>query len=177
MTDECPSGAHLLHVVGYLGSRIAPGSLKHVGLLTNYLERFPSSLMWFALFASLNYKRQLHLSNLGRLVWRALSDEQMLLSRPRCDIALDELRILTDAGALDENLRTVTPGRLVVEIAPCVNTVVRWPLHATRDSQRQGELFSAHSTELKEIVAEIGNLHQGLDRASKKLGNWVRKKN
>ena len=69
-TKKKSSNIESSFLVGYLGSRISPGGLEHVDLLMRHLESFPSSLMWFALFAGLHPKRRLHAfsGGVGRFV-------------------------------------------------------------------------------------------------------------
>ena len=114
-------------VAGYLGSRIFPGTIKHAGLVLKHLEKYPSAVLWLGLFAGLHERRELNLSSLGRHVWRALVGDESVLSRPRCDIGIRELRVLAEGGVFGAQYRTATPGRLVVELYPCVDTVVRCP--------------------------------------------------
>ncbi len=161
-------------VAGYLGSRIFPGTIKHAGLILKHLERYPSAVVWLGLFAGLHGKRELCLSSLGRHVWRALTEEDSILSRPRCDIGIRELRVLFEGGMFGAQFRTVTPGRLVVELHPCVNAVVRWPAHdMAREARRQGELFASRSNEIGGVVTDLKEVRKGLDDAIRKLERWV----
>ena len=157
-------------VVGYLVSRIFPGTIKHVGLLLKHLENFPSAVLWLGLFASLHGRRELSLTGLGRRVWRALSAEDSVLSRPRCDIALRELLVLIEGGAFGAQYKTETPGRLAVELHPCVETVVRWPTHElAREAHRQGELFRDRAIELGDLARDLREIRNQLDKVTKKL--------
>ena len=161
-------------VAGYLGSRIFPGTIKHAGLVLRHLERYPSAVLWLGLFAGLHGRRELNLSSLGRHVWRALAGEESVLSRPRCDIGIRELRVLVEGGMFGAQFRTVTPGRLVVELHPCVNTVVRWPANdVVRETRRQRELFASQSSEVGGMVKDLKEVRKGLDDAIRKLERWI----
>ena len=81
-------------LAGYIASLIAPGSLKHAYLLVDHVDRLPTAIMWLSLFASFHQKSQLRMSSLAHLVWRTMTEEEDVLSRPRCDIALTELCML-----------------------------------------------------------------------------------
>ena len=164
-------------LAGYMASLIAPGSLKHACLLVDHVNRLPTAIMWLSLFASFHQKSQLRMSSLAHLVWRTMTEEEEVLSRPRCDIALTELCMLKDAGFFGDKVRVSTRGRLVVEIAPCVSTVVRWPRQESAGGVRdQGELFSVEAAELKNIANELEDLRGNLDKASRRLENWIAKR-
>ena len=164
-------------LVGYMASLIAPGSLKHAYLLVDHVDRLPTAIMWLSLFASFHQKSQLRMSSLAHLVWRTMTEEEEVLSRPRCDIALTELCMLKDAGFFGNQVRVSARGRLVVEIAPCVSTVVRWPRQESAGGvQDQGELFSVEAAELKNIANELEDLRGNLDKASRTLENWIAKR-
>ena len=161
-------------IAGYLGSRIFPGTIKHAGLVLKHLERYPSAVLWLGLFAGLHGRRELNLSSLGRHVWRAIAEEESILSRPRCDIGIRELRVLVDGGIFGTQYKTTTPGRLVVELRPNVSTVVRWPVQdVVREARRQGELFASRTSEMGGVAKDLKEARRSLDKAIKKLERWI----
>ena len=161
-------------LIGYVASQIAPGSLKHAYMLFGHLDRFPTAVMWLALFASIYKKSQLRLTKIAHLVWKAISHEEDLLARPTCDIALRELCILKDAGFVGANLQGSTRGRLVVELALGVCTTVRWPRQEdTVDGPGQGELFGRGATELTSIAKELEDLRWHLEKLAKSLKRFT----
>ena len=165
-------------VAGYLGSRIFPGTIKHASLVLKYLERYPSAVLWLGLFAGLHGRRELSLSNLGRHLWRAIAGEESVLTRPRCDIGLRELRVLAEGGMFGTQYRTATPGRLVVDLHPNVTTVVRWPAQdVAREVRRQGELFASRGSEMGGVVKDLKETRRSLDRAITKLERWIQSEN
>ena len=160
-------------VAGYLGSRIFPGTIRHAGLVSRYVDRYPSALLWLGLFAGLHEKRELNLSRLGRQVWRAIEGDEPVLSRPRCDIDIRELGVLVEAGMFGAQYRTATPGRLIVELHPCVNTVVRWPAQAIGPGAgTQGELFVGTSSEMARVIGDLKDVRRRLDGTIRKLDRW-----
>ena len=163
-------------IVGYLASRIFPGTIKHAGLLLEHLESFPNAVLWLGLFASLHGRRELNMSSLGRRIWRALSAEKTIISRPRCDIALRELLVLVEGGVFGVQYKTETPGRLVVELQPCIETVVRWPVHEqVRESHRQGELFGNRAIELGDMIRDLREVRNRLDNITQKMERLTRR--
>ena len=111
-------------------------------------------------------------------MWRALAGVESILSRPRCDIGIRELRVLVEGGMFGAQFRTVTPGRLVVELHPCVNTVVRWPVNdVVREARRQRELFARRSSEFGGVVKDLKEVRRGLDDAIRKFERWTHEQN
>ena len=55
--------------------------------------------------------------------------------------------------------------------------VVRWPRQESAGGVRdQGELFSVEAAELKNIAIELEDLRGNLDKASRRLENWIAKR-
>ena len=161
-------------VAGYLASRIFPGTVKHAGLVLRHVETYPSAVLWLGLFAGLHSRRELTLTSLGRRVWRSLSGEEGYLARPRCDIAIRELKVLVKGGMFEMQCKTETPNRLVVELRPGVNTVVRWPTpDVAREAYRHGDLFGYRAGEVVDIVHSLRDLHRGLSEATRRLERWM----
>ncbi len=118
---------------GYLASLLNPGSLLYVKLVTSYLAEFPTLLLWYALCAGLHPQNGL-LGEFGGLARRVLRDILMpetLLSRPQCDVSLDELEVLSKSRTTIETIPTSGHRTAKVEIVPMVNTVVRFPSAST----------------------------------------------
>jgi hypothetical protein len=159
---------------GYLASQIAPGTLEHAQLLSRHLATFPTALLWYGLCAGLNEKASLesYASGLGRRVLRDLLASDQALDRPRCDIAVSELEILLgNADNLVIDLRQANPGHLVVEVAPCVTTVVRWPSR----TEVPANLFPAGPVleEAKALLAELGQVISRAENIRTRLANVV----
>lgn len=162
------SGAFLC---GYLASRIAPGTLDHVALLTPTLEVFPMALVWYGLCAGLHGRSRLHSHSggLGYDIIRELTRGEHFIDRPRCDIALAELEVLTDAEGPTLGIRGSNPGQLEVEIAPCINTVLRWPPR----TDSSDELFPTDPLppEARDLLRELDQVLDGVEVIRRK---WSR---
>ena len=165
-------------LLGYMASLIAPGSLKHADLLIDHVDSLPTAIMWLSLFASLHQKSQIRTGNLAHLVWRAMVEDDKVLSRPKSDIALSELQILAEAGYFSDKFRGSKRGRLVVEIVPCVNTVVRWSRQEhTEGAQGQIDLFNVGNGSIRSIAKDLRNIQVELDRVLKSVDAWMLKRN
>ena len=157
-------------LIGYVASLIAPGSLKHAYILAAHLNRFPTAVIWLSLFAYIYKKSQLRATKLAHLVWRAIEEEEELLSRPKCDIALPELSVLRDAGFIRDTLHGNTKGRLIVDLAPGVSTTVRWPQKGqSLSNYSSGELFQGDAVDVQNISAEIARIYWDFGKVLDKL--------
>ena len=114
---------------GLLASRVAPGTVDHASLLVPYLQQSKGLLLWYGLCAGLvQGSNVLELpENLSRRILRDMLAEESVFSKPRCDISLEELQVLSVAPAAISKLQNGVSGQLTIEILPCVTTVVRWP--------------------------------------------------
>ena len=116
-------------LAGYFTSLLGPGTLDHADFLTPIAQTLPTSYLWYGLFAGINPRGDaLPVGNpLARRIIRDLTIPDRLIDRPRCDIALEELRM---HGSPESILKmTSKAGRLDIDILPGVTTSVRWPLH------------------------------------------------
>ena len=126
-------------LLGYVASRISPGTLNHISVLFPLIEHFRESLLWFAVFAGLAPESSVadFANGLGWLLNRELGRASSVLDRPTCDISLDEFTMLATNGprARKYSVRTTSSGILKIEIYPLVTTNVRWP----QGNQEAGE--------------------------------------
>ena len=159
---------------GYLASRLNPGSFEYVALVCQYLEHQPMILMWYALCESLVPESKMLFRHEGvlRRVLREIMQPESIFSVPRCDVALDELSILSlDRGAF-ESLRAGLQTPIRVEILPLVYTRLR----STQSGGEQMALFkTAESTNVARFAKQIGSAIETLERVYSKLaGDPVR---
>ena len=116
-------------LAGYFTSLLGPGTLDHVDFLTPIAQILPTSYLWYGLLAGINPRGDaLPVGNsLARRIIRDLTIPDRLIERPRCDVALEELRMY---GSPESILKvTSKSGRLDIDILPGVTTSVRWPPH------------------------------------------------
>jgi hypothetical protein len=116
--------------VGYLASRIAPGTIRHYSVLDPVTRRYPTVALWYGFCAGFGEaemdtggRQGLDLPTSARRIVRDLLRTDSVLDAPVCDIGVLELAALsrTSAAPLD-GLITTTPGTAVIELAPCVCT-------------------------------------------------------
>jgi hypothetical protein len=142
-------------ISGYLGSRIAPGDLDHVGVVARTLQDAPSALLWFGLCSGLRSDGQVlaFAGGLGRRILRDLEQTDHVLDRPRCDMAIAELEVLLNQAKPLADFRTGSNGSLTVELTPGVTTTVRWP----RPSDTQADFFERRdlSFETRDLVKDL----------------------
>lgn len=165
---------------GLLASRVAPGSLEHAGLLVPYLDSMKGLILWYGLCAGMIPESKLanYSDSLGRRVLRDMETEDTIFSKPRCDISIEELDILSVSEASLRNIRNSIPGKLVVEISPCVNALVRWPATERTHAITQRSLFEDNTgdfeaalLDLNRSLERVRDLDYSLEKAKKKFEN------
>jgi hypothetical protein len=134
-------------LAGYFTSLLGPGTLDHADFLTPVASALPTSYLWYGLFAGINLRGDaLPVGNpLARRIIRDLTIPDRLVDRPRCDVALEELRM----HGSPENILKMTSraGRLDIDILPGVTTSVRWPPHEVpeeADMKRHRDMEARH---------------------------------
>jgi hypothetical protein len=122
-------------MLGYLTSRIAPGTIQHARVLAPSFDRYPSALLWYGFCAGLPSEESPFIGNAqrarldfppsARRIVRELEKPGCMLGAPDADIDLLELLVLSrpSPDAIERLVRTA-PGYLSVEIIPGVSTVV-----------------------------------------------------
>lgn len=149
-------------VGGYLASRIAPGTFEHYELLLPYLPKLPSLLLWYGLCAGLHKDSKLRNFGSGiarRIILDAVQEENVL-NRPRCDIALEELEVLSSGNNPAQNLSPKESGHLIVEILPCINCVMRKPdgqqsLGLSNQTQQKTMINDNKESELRSLLVDL----------------------
>lgn len=128
---SAPASLEEAFALGYLASRINPGTLAHAQLLAPALHRHSSVMLWYGVCAGLNRDSRLmsELGGIGRRIMRELLAPDELVARPRIDIAANELEVLL-AGERTDEFPVGIPSQLSVELAPGVSTIVNWSSRA-----------------------------------------------
>jgi hypothetical protein len=115
-------------ICGYLANVIAPGSFEHWNLVLRSGPEPHRTLLWYGLFAGLTPGSAVRdaFSGLGRRLLRDITADGSVLDRPRADVALAELEVLSGHHAGRVGFFTASSTAVHVEIAPCIGTLVRW---------------------------------------------------
>jgi hypothetical protein len=164
-------------MLGYLASRIAPGTIQHSSILRPVMHRFATALLWYGFCAGLgrpeaslrNVSGQrwptLDLPASARRVARDLIRPEPIFAPPACDIAFHELLALSRTGGdpLVSLIRT-TQGTATVELVPGVWTVVNV-------SPKSGPDDSLRPERERDILASMGEY---IDRLSGAYNDLVR---
>ncbi len=155
--------------LAYMASQISPGTFEHFGLLLPYLASQPIILAWYGLIAGLTARAQKQKigGGLGMRVLRDALQAGDWLSRPTCDVGFFELDILLSADNPLTDFRVGSQSQLCVELAPGVNTFLRWPQRV----ETSGDLFSDQGQirEVRDLVHEMNSIFQDLDVARTRL--------
>jgi hypothetical protein len=115
--------------IGYLASRIGPGSLDHAPLLASQWPDDPAPLVWLGLCAGLypSSDIQAYARGVGRRVLRDILVCEADLERPRCDLSLSELEVLMAGDNPTMDFMRYSPTYLSIELRPRIVATVRWP--------------------------------------------------
>lgn len=114
--------------VAFFCNRILPGSFSHAGVLARLVEFFPAALVWYGFFAALSKpsaSQQLSPSLIAKLE-RDLLDVFSFEQRPRCDISLEELEVLSRTSLRAETVQPSHQRALLVALIPGVNLYTRF---------------------------------------------------
>ncbi|MDB6059251.1 MAG: uncharacterized protein JWO95_3095 [Verrucomicrobiales bacterium] len=156
----------LSFALGYLASRIAPGTMRHATVLERTMNRCPSSALWYGFCAGFgdtdrssamsNTRRGVDLPIGARRLARDLTRDGTILDPPTCDIAFRELLVLSrTADDPMEGITTTTHGTAIVELAPCVETTVNTSSRRQVDS---GNAATQDRDALEKLGAQIERL-------------------
>jgi len=157
-------------ICGFLASQIGPGTLDYVPLLSPYLEKFPTVLLWYGLCSGLHNLSSLYgfLGGLGRRVSREILRKETLFEAPQCDIALAEFETLTPSDITAVDFRVGTQGLLAVELLPRIAITLRWPPKQTE----QPDLFTVNAPgEKQELFLELKDLASKLGQVQRRLSH------
>ncbi len=174
-----PTSAELTSfMLGYLASRIAPGTIQHSGVLGPVMHRYSTALLWYGFCAGLGEsdavsgnvvarrRPNLDLPATARRITRDLLRPEPILGPPNCDIGFLELLALSKTGGdpLAGLIRT-TQGTATIELAPAVWTVVNVP-------SKLGSEGSMRTARDRDILAAMGEYIDRLREAySDLVGN------
>lgn len=161
--------------LGYLASRIAPGTLRHLSVLAAITHRYPTAILWYGFCAGFGdadggapwiRRAGLDLPPSARRVVRDLLRPEASIGPPSCDISFLELMALarTSDRPLD-GLITMTQGTVTVELAMGIWTAINTASKETLSDN------SGHVMRDREIRAMIGECIERLSGAYKELGS------
>jgi len=160
-------------MLGYLASRIAPGTIRHSGVLGPIANRYPTSMLWYGFCSAFgeaesNIRHATRKSGVdfplsARRVFRELLRPEPVLSVPGCDIGCLELLALSrTAGNPLESVVRMNQGSVTVELLPCVCTSVNVSSKPTDDSQVR-ELLQ------RDVMVTLGQQIERLRETYKRL--------
>lgn len=125
----------LSFVLGFLASRIAPGTIQHSSVLEPIATHYPESLIWYGFCAGCARRKSTERSSasrsgadlpaISRWIARSILRSDSPWDTPACDISWKELMslFLTGGDPLTAVIRA-TSGSAIVELSPAVWTVI-----------------------------------------------------
>jgi hypothetical protein len=124
--------------VAFSCNRILPGSFAHVGVLASLVNVFPAALIWYGFLATLSGRHAPQQLNLGLLakLERDLLEPFSFEQRPRCDISLEELEVLSQAPLRAETIKPTQQRVLLVALLPGVDIYTRFGIESDAIGER-----------------------------------------
>lgn len=163
-------------MLGYLASRIAPGTMRHSSVLAPIGHRYPTALLWYGFCAGLggaeggsvyspNSRRtSVDLPVSARRIVRDLLRPSPVVGPPECDISSLELIALSRTGGDPlEAIITTTQGTATVELTPAVWTTVN---ALSKETPVEGQVRTLRD---KVMLATIGECIERLRGAYSEL--------
>jgi hypothetical protein len=141
--------------VGYVVNQLAPGTLEHTNLLRPLSGVFPSTLLWYGLFAGLHKNGGLKgyfSTPTAAILRREFNRPTFIAGPPTCDITADELFMIYAAKKNPPRLRGLIPNQIAVSILPGVDVPIRV---APKEKE---QLDSSVSSERRSIDLRLNNL-------------------
>lgn len=144
-------------LLGYLASRINPGTLLHAGLLAPALREHPSAMLWYGVCAGFAGPQSIlgSFGGLGRRILRELYAPHGFLYRPTADLAIGELEVmLQDRPDDPPEFVAGSASHLSVELDAGITTTVSWSRNRKRSDER---LAPADLLRISEDVRRLRN--------------------
>ena len=148
--------------VGYLVSRIAPGTFDHLNLLEGLVGHSSSVPVWYAMCAGLQPESRVVGFGEGRglRILREVLRNDDSFDSPRADVSYSEFKAASEVKDYQPRYLTNSKGLLAVELLP---GIVKYVSHGNEKRERQGEMFgSAEEQTVSSVLPK-------LDEASKLL--------
>lgn len=159
--------------VGFMANSLDPGSLTYLELVTSYLAKWPSALIWYGVCAGMSDGSTVasELSGVGLRAWREVVRPDYLLAVPTADLSLEELEVFLNSDRPTEDYPLLSHAFASVELFPSLWTTVSWggrkspesetSTMSTRDTHRDDA-----ERELAVLLARAQNLVGQLSRGS-----------
>jgi hypothetical protein len=161
--------------VAFVCNRILPSSFSHVGVLLPLIEFFPAALVWYGFFSTLSKPSKSTSVNFGLLLKleRDLFEPFSYKQRPRCDISLDELEVLSRVGLRSEIIKPTQQRVLLVSLLPGIDIYTRFGGESETSSDllaRRNALTTATHDRVAALLQEaLETLRSGPARQSKEF--------
>jgi hypothetical protein len=156
-------------MLGYLASRIAPGTIRHSSVLSQIAHQYPTAILWYGFCSGFaegeanSHKRCIELPSSARRVIRELLRQETVWGAPFCDIGyLELLALMRTGGNPLEGLIKTTQGSIIVELMPSVCTLVNVSSKRLAESQfresREQEIIAKMGEQIEHLCATYKNL-------------------
>jgi len=161
-----PNPELMAFTLGYLASRIAPGTMRHSSVLGQITHRYPTAMLWYgfcsgfgegeAYMPHASRTSGVDFPSSARRVIRDLLRPEPVLSAPVCDIGyLELLALFRTGGNPFDGLVKTTQASVIVELLPGVCTSANVSSKPPDDLQvgelRQREIIAAMGRQIERL--------------------------
>jgi hypothetical protein len=167
--------------LGYLVSRIAPGTIQHAALLSRFAQKLPGAYLWYGFCAALESSSERlpimtsteqtgELPGSARRVVRDILRVEHILGTPTCDVGFSELAALYRTGGDPlAGITTSTQTTVVTELLPAVSTILNVASKPLSDKTHSGvrdkEIFNQLGHQIEHLQETYWKLREGEDRS------------
>ncbi len=147
--------------VAFVCNRILPSSFAHAGALVPLTPFFPAALVWYGFFSMLTRPSKTSSLNPGLLLKleRDLVEPFSFEQRPRCDIALEELEVLSRVAMRAEVIKPTQQRALLVGLLPGVDVYTRFGNETDPSAER-----NRHDADISTLHGRVADLlHEALE--------------
>jgi hypothetical protein len=155
--------------LGYLVSRIAPGTIQHAALLSRFAQKLSGAYLWYGFFAAIessgerlpimaSTEKAGELPGSARRVVRDILRVEQILGTPTCDVGFSELAALYRTGGDPlAGITTSTQTTVVTELLPAVSTILNV---ASKPMADKGHLGIRDKEVLNQLGHQIEHLQE-----------------
>ncbi|SCZ31984.1 hypothetical protein SAMN02787148_10935 [Burkholderia vietnamiensis] len=152
--------------LAFFANAISPGSYAYAELLNDFIKKYPSVHIWYALFSGTSKEDswQSMGEGVGKKIARDLIQPFSLEERPRSDISIDELVVLSRAQISQLGIKPVHQKSILVSLLPGVDTYVRLSNEGDRIAEGgNSKLLSELANRDRQVRKMLGDVMQMLE--------------
>lgn len=167
--------------IAYYCNRIQPGSMNHTAVLKNHVSVHSTVVFWYMAFAcrSAEFELKSAMSGICLKLIRDLQTPFSISERPECDIALEELEIISRLAMKASVLKPKKQRTISISLLPGVNIELEILTQdqSSKIRNTEPERDQIENKRLRSILSEaLDILNNSNEDKGRKLGSYNTKK-